>query len=70
MPAAAYHSFFKYLKNRDFVYDEKLPRLCFTVLNGGKALNSKVKFSKVYLIIDCGVNDEADVLDIYFKIQT
>ena len=69
MPAAPYYSFFKYLKNREFTHEEKIPRLSFTVLNGGKALNSKVKFSKVYLIIDCGVNDEHDVLDIYFKIQ-
>jgi len=38
--------------DRDFTSTEKIPRMMFTVLNGGKALGSKVKFSKFYLIID------------------
>jgi len=30
----------------------QVPKLMFTVFNGGKALNSKVKFSRFYIIID------------------
>ena len=40
----------------------------FTVLNGGKALGSKVRFSKFYLIIDINQNDELDPMEIYLKI--
>lgn len=40
----------------------------FTVLNGGKALGSKVKFSKFFIIIDVTPNDEVDPMEIYLKI--
>ena len=43
---------YKNLKNREFAANSKIPKLMLTVLNGGKALGSKVKFSKFYLIID------------------
>jgi len=69
LPATPYQSVFKYLKNRDFSSSEKLPKLLFTVLNGGKSLGSKVKFSSFYLIIDCQPFDPVDPLDIYLKIQ-
>jgi hypothetical protein len=32
--------------------ETKVPKLMFTLFNGGKALNSKVKFAKFYLIMD------------------
>lgn len=41
----------------------------FTVLNGGKALGSKVKFATFYLIIDVQASDEnVDAGEIYFKV--
>ena len=41
----------------------------FTLLNGGKALGSKVKFSKFYLILDINASDEIDVVEVFLKIQ-
>ena len=42
-------------------------KLMFTVLNGGKTVNSKVKFAKIYLILNAvpGVN----IVDTFLKIQ-
>jgi len=48
----------------------KIPKLMFTVLNGGKAAGSKVRFSKFYLIMDVGVTDKIDALEVYYKIST
>lgn len=31
---------------------DKVPKLMFTILNGGKEAGSKVKFSKFFLIFD------------------
>ena len=39
------------------------------MLNGGKALASKVKFSRFYLIIDVNPDDEVDASEVYLKIQ-
>jgi enolase len=41
----------------------------FNVLNGGKALGSKVKFSRLYLILDVTPEDEVDPMEVYLKIQ-
>ena len=41
----------------------------FTVLNGGKASGSKVRFSKFYLIMDMRVSDQVDALEVYYKIS-
>ena len=41
----------------------------FNVFNGGKALSSKVKFSRFYLILDATPEDEVDIMEIYLKIQ-
>ena len=43
--------------------------MIFNVLNGGKALSSKVKFSRFYLIIDVTPDDEIEPMEVYFKIQ-
>jgi len=41
----------------------------FTAFNGGKALNSKVKFSRFYIIIDIqGDEEDVDANEIYYKI--
>lgn len=58
------------MMDRDFTSTEKTPKLTFTVLNGGKALGSKVKFSRFYLIVDVTAEDEIDATEVYFKIQT
>ena len=48
-----------------------MPKLMFTVFNGGKALNSKVKYTKFYLILNIKVQDvEIDANQVYFKIST
>lgn len=49
------------------------PKLMFNLFNGGKALGSKVKFAKFYLILSYQLEDlEAgkDALLIYYKIAT
>lgn len=46
-----------------------LPKIIFNVLNGGKALSSKVKFSKFYLILDISPEDELDPIEVYLKVQ-
>lgn len=68
-PADPFISFYKYMMDKEYVPGDKSPRLCFTVFNGGKALGSKVRFSKVYLIIDVTPNDDIDATDVFFKIQ-
>ena len=39
--------------------DVKVPKLMFTVFNGGKALGSKVKVSRFYIILNLKVTDVA-----------
>eukprot|EP00347_Sterkiella_histriomuscorum_P018418 403345584 len=68
-PSDPYVGFFKFMFDRDYTSQEKTPRLMFTVLNGGKALGSKVKFSKIYLILDITAQDDVDIVEVYFKIQ-
>jgi len=52
-PEAPYFSSFNFYNARDISLKSlKSPKLLFTVLNGGKASGSKVKFSTFYLIID------------------
>ena len=71
-PEAPYHSLFNYLNSRDIsLKGLKVPKLIFTVLNGGKALASKVKFATFYLIIDVNGSDETvDASEIYYKVTT
>ena len=44
-----------------------MTKLMFTVLNGGKSVSSKVKFSKIYLIL--GASKEVSVINSFLKIQ-
>ena len=47
-----------------------VPRMMFTVFNGGKALGSRVKFSRFYLILNIKAADRAiDALDLYYKVS-
>jgi len=70
-PAAPYKALYKYLKNRDLEWGPgaALPKMIFNVLNGGKAVASKVKFSKFFLILDMTPEDELDPMEVYLKIQ-
>ena len=64
-------SMFKVNVLRDFKPDgDKIPKLMLTVLNGGKDLGSKVKFSKFYLIFDFKPSDvsEIDLYEVYLKV--
>ena len=48
-----FESLFKANLMRDYNHElDKLPKLMFTILDGGKANGSKIKFSKFYLIMD------------------
>lgn len=68
-PEAPYHSLFSFMNSREIsLKGLKVPKLMFTILNGGKTLGSKVKFSTFYLIIDVNGSDEVDANEIYFKI--
>ncbi len=69
-PADPFISFYRYMMDQDYQPGAAaVPRLCFTVLNGGKAVGSKVRFSKVYLILDVSPVDNIDPTEVYFKIQ-
>ena len=68
-PADPYQSIYSFLRSKSYELAEKTPRLIFSVLNGGKALVSKVRFSRFYLILDVNQNDELDVTDAFLKIQ-
>ena len=48
----------------------QVPKLMFTIFNGGKALNSKVKFSRFYIIMNLKVQDvSVDANLMYYKIS-
>lgn len=67
-----FEAMFKNTTFKDYRYGhETVPKLMFTVLNGGKELNSKIKFSKFYLIFSFDHEDlpEVDIEQTYFKIQ-
>jgi hypothetical protein len=75
-PASPYQGLHRYLKNRDLSAGSPVPRLLFNVLNGGKALASKVKFSRFYLIFDFGSTlppeegkNDIDLAEAFLKIQ-
>jgi len=47
-----------------------VPKLMFTVFNGGKAVNSKIKFTRFYLILDVKASDtDIDATEVYFKVS-
>lgn len=49
----------------------KVPKMMFTLLNGGKSLGSKVKFRRIYLIINMKAEDTEhfDALQLYYKVH-
>lgn len=48
----------------------KIPKLIFTVLCGGKSAASRVRFSKMYLIVDLHLKDtKIDALQVYLKLS-
>ena len=46
-----------------------IPKLMFSLLNGGKSANSKVKFSKIYLIFGAVPHDPTDMLEQFSKLR-
>ena len=55
-PELACKSLYRQLWQRDFSPSSMIvPKLMFTVLNGGKASGSKVKFSRFYIIMNLKV---------------
>lgn len=66
-----FESLFKANLMRDFNAElDRIPKLMFTILNGGKELSSKIKFTKFYLIMDVQPEDvkHFDLLEIYYKL--
>ena len=45
-----------------------VPKLMFTIFNGGKAIGSKVKFSRFYLIMNIKAADTLDAQELYYKV--
>ena len=75
-PSSPYQGLHRYLRNRDLAPGNPVPKLLFNVLNGGKALASKAKFSRFYLIIDFGSTlpaedgtQDIDFTEAFLKIQ-
>lgn len=57
-PQMPFEALFKTTTFNDYRFGhEKVPKLMFTILNGGKDLNSKIKFKKFYLIFDFDSED-------------
>jgi enolase len=50
-PRSPFQSIFKQTTLRQMKQSDRSPSLMFTVLNGGKDLSSKIKFSKFFLIL-------------------
>lgn len=50
---------------------DKIPKLMFTVLNGGKESGSKVKLRKFYIIFDVNLEDilTLNVTEAYLKLS-
>jgi len=47
-----------------------VPKMMFTIFNGGKALGSKVKFSKFYLMMNLKAADHSiDAQEVYYKVS-
>ena len=69
-PAMPCDSLYRYFYQQAFNECQRVPKLMFTVFNGGKALGSKVKFSKFYVIIDVQPTDpdEIDANILHYKI--
>lgn len=70
-PQMPFEGMFKNTTFKDYRFGhEKVPKLMFTVLNGGKDLGSKIKFSKFFLIFDFDSETIKDVelVQIYFKL--
>lgn len=48
----------------------QVPKVMFTILNGGKAMSSKVKFSRFYIILNLKVQDvSTDANLVYYKLS-
>ena len=45
-------AFYEFLQMQQLSATLRVPRLMFTIFNGGKALGSKVRFAKFYLLMD------------------
>lgn len=71
-PNEVYKGFLQSFYPRDLEVDGmKNTKLLITVLNGGKATASAVKFSKFYLVMDVGIYDEPlEVMPFYQKFMT
>ena len=69
-PELAVKSMYKQLWQRELTPTTcTVPKLMFTVFNGGKALGSKVKFARFYIIMNLKVGDvTVDANLLYYKI--
>lgn len=66
-PAAAYY---EEMWGKELDMTATSPKLMFTIFNGGKAVNSRIKFTKFYLILDVRTTDiDIDATEIYFKVS-
>jgi hypothetical protein len=61
-----YNSYGQLLSGGD-VDSNNLTKLMFTVLNGGKSVNSKVKFAKMYMILSAA--PKINLLEAFLKLQ-
>ena len=67
-PNQVYRGFLQSFYPRDDEFGVKNTKMLMTVLNGGKAMGSAVKFSKFYLIVDAGLYAEPmEILNYYQK---
>lgn len=67
-PNQVYRGFLQSYYPRDDEFGVKNTKMLMTVLNGGKAMGSTVKFSKFYLIVDAGLYSEPmEIMNFYQK---
>ena len=67
-PRSPFQSIYKQATLREMRKSDRNPSIMFTVLNGGKDLASKIKFSKFFLIFCMTPGDDFDAEAAYYKI--
>lgn len=68
-PAAPFKQLYKQNMMKEYLAfeQEKLPSLMFTIFNGGKDLQSKVKFSKFFLILKPSLKTNLNLHEVYLR---
>lgn len=63
-------SYYNEMWGKEFDTSVPIPKLMFSIFNGGKEYNSRIKFTRFYVILDVKPTDvDMDATEIYFKVS-